>query len=214
MYLDGETSIHGGLFDMLKVNQYSEDVLIDLAVSRNDQLAFGELVKRNQSSVRNSLRQLTNWNESLADDLAQETFIQAFKGLHKFNRKSKFSSWLYRIAYNQFLQFCRSNKAQKNYAEFADYDEQELSNSTQHASPDNETTTAPEKLQQKVAQLLAELKPERRSVLHLLLHRQCTHQEIATTMALPLGTVKTHITRGREFLQQQLSDWQEFSYDK
>jgi RNA polymerase sigma-70 factor (ECF subfamily) len=193
----------------LKVNQYSEDVLIDLAVRNNDQTAFGELVKRNQSGVRHSLRQLSNWNEALADDLAQETFIQAFKGLHKFNRQSKFSSWLYRIAYNQFLQHCRSNNAQKNYAEFADYDEQELSNSAQHATPDQQSDHNPGQLQQQLAGLLTELKPERRSVLHLLLHRQCTHQEIANIMALPLGTVKTHITRGREFLQQQLVAWQE-----
>ena len=209
MYQDEDISIDGGVPVLLKMNQYSEEVLIDLAVRNNDQNAFGELVKRNQSVVRHSLRQLCNWNETLADDLAQETFIQAYKGLHKFNRKSKFSSWLYRIAYNQFLQHCRSNKAQKNYAEFADFDEQELSNSAQHATHDKQTENTPGLLQQQLARLLVELKPERRSVLHLLLHRQCTHQEIATIMALPLGTVKTHITRGREFLQQQLLAWQE-----
>jgi len=209
MYQHESTPDYGSALGNLKVNQYSEDVLIDLAVRNNDQYAFGELVKRNQSGVRHSLRQLSNWNEALADDLAQETFIQAYKGLHKFNRKSKFSSWLYRIAYNQFLQHCRSNNAQKNFAEFADYDEQELSNSAQHATQDEQTENAPGKLQQQLARLLVDLKPERRSVLHLLLHRQCTHQEIATIMALPLGTVKTHITRGREFLQLKLVDWQE-----
>ena len=209
MYLHESTPTFGRALGYLKVNEYSEDVLIDIAVRNNDQLAFAELVKRNQSNVRHSLRQLSNWNEALADDLAQETFIQAFKGLHKFNRKSKFSSWLYRIAHNQFLQHCRSNKAQKNFAEFADYDAHELSNSAQYATRDEHSESTSGQLQQQLAGLLAELQPERRSVLHLLLHRQCTHQEIANIMALPLGTVKTHITRGREFLQQQLIAWQE-----
>jgi RNA polymerase sigma-70 factor (ECF subfamily) len=192
------------------VNQYSEAVLITLAVSNNDQRAFGELVKRNQVGVRHSLRQLCNWNEALADDLSQDTFIQAYKALHQFNQKSKFSSWLYRIAYNQFLQYCRSNKAQKNYAEFEvleDLDKiQDESTSTENESADQKSG---EELQLQLAQLLSELEPERRSVLHLLLHRQYTQQEIATTMNLPLGTVKTHISRGRTILQKKLAHWQE-----
>ena len=188
------------------MNQYSETVLIDLAVSNNDQHAFGELVKRNQSSVRHSLRQLSNWNEALADDLAQETFIQAFKGLHRFNHKAKFSSWLYRIAYNQFLQYCRSGQSQKNYAELQELDEstQELENVH---TVGTDGSLGESDLAVQLAALLAELEPERRSVLHLLLHRQCTQQEIATIMGIPLGSVKTHITRGRVVLQKSLAHW-------
>ena len=200
------------------MNQYSETALINLAVSNNDQNAFGELVKRNQTSVRHSLRQLSNWNEALADDLAQETFIQAYKGLHRFNQKSKFSSWLYRIAYNQFLQYCRSNQAQKNYAEFEEvedlgqlHDNAESAHSSNQAAEGQASGNrlAGIQLQTQLAKLLDQLEPERRSVLHLLLHRQCTQQEIATIMNLPLGTVKSHITRGRAILQKQLAHWQD-----
>jgi RNA polymerase sigma factor (sigma-70 family) len=195
------------------VNQYSETALINLAVSNNDQNAFGELVKRNQTSVRHSLRQLSNWNEALADDLAQETFIQAYRGLHQFNQKSKFSSWLYRIAYNQFLQHCRSNQAQKNYAEFEEVEDLgQIHGETESAHSASQTSgnrLAGNQLQAQLANLLDKLEPERRSVLHLLLHRQCTQQEIATIMNLPLGTVKSHITRGRAILQKQLAHWQD-----
>lgn len=196
------------------MNQYSETALINLAVSNNDQNAFGELVKRNQTSVRHSLRQLSNWNETLADDLAQETFIQAYKGLHQFNQKSKFSSWLYRIAYNQFLQYCRSNQAQKNYAEFEDVEDlgqihdAKQADHSHNSAQQSGSKLAGEQLQTQLAKLLDRLEPERRSVLHLLLHRQCTQQEIATIMHLPLGTVKSHITRGRAILQKQLAHWQ------
>lgn len=195
------------------MNQYSETALINLAVSNNDQNAFSELVKRNQTSVRHSLRQLSNWNEALADDLAQETFIQAYKGLHRFNQKSKFSSWLYRIAYNQFLQHCRSNQAQKNYAEFEEVEDLgQIHGETESAHSSSQTSgnrLAGNQLQTQLANLLEKLEPERRSVLHLLLHRQCTQQEIATIMNLPLGTVKSHITRGRAILQKQLAHWQD-----
>lgn len=187
------------------MNQYPEDVLIDLAVRNNDQLAFGELVKRNQNRIRHSLRQLSNWNEALADDLAQDTFIKAFKGLHRFNQKSKFSSWLYRIAYNEFLQHCRSNQSQKNYAEFELLENHQIEDS----SPPPAAAQASHGLQEQLAVLLGQLEPERRSVLHLMLHRQNTQQEIADIMGIPLGTVKTHISRGRIDLQKKLADWQD-----
>lgn len=187
------------------MNQIADTALIELAVHNNDQLAFGELVKRHQSTIRHSLRQLSNWNEALADDLAQETFIQAYKALGQFNRKAKFSSWLYRIAYNQFLQHCRKNQAQKNFAEFEEIDDNEFQAPIELA----EDGSSAGQLQEQLAALLAQIEPERRSVLHLLLYKQYTQQEIATTMGIPLGTVKTHINRGRAALQKRLVHWQE-----
>ena len=99
------------------MSQHSEEALIGMAIRQQDQQAFGQLVTRHQSMVRNSLRQLTNWDDGLADDLAQETFIQAYQNLHQFDGRAKFSSWLYRIAYNQFLQHCRKQSSQKRAAE-------------------------------------------------------------------------------------------------
>ncbi len=75
-----------------------DQTLIDRVVREKSQYAFAELVKRYQSPLRFSLRQLTGWNESLADDLAQETFIKADQALPGFKSEAKFSSWLYRIA--------------------------------------------------------------------------------------------------------------------
>ncbi|MEM7360360.1 MAG: sigma-70 family RNA polymerase sigma factor [Pseudomonadota bacterium] len=187
------------------MNNYSEEVLIELAVRNDDQHAFGQLVKQHQSTIRNSLRQLSNWNEALADDLAQETFIQAYKKLHQFNSKAKFSSWLYRIAYNQFLQHCRKNQAQKNAADLEPLEDHELA----HQGATSTAEQAENQLQTQLAALLSEIEPERRSVLHLLLYRQCTQQEIANILSLPLGTVKTHINRGRAELQKKLAHWQD-----
>ena len=145
-------------------------------------------------------------DHALADDLAQETFIKAFKQLHTFKKEAKFSSWLYRIGYNTFLEFARKKKVD-TVAIDDDFDrsqQQGFYDSDPEASVDASEQSG---LEQRVAQLLSALEPERRSVLHLLLHRQMTQQEIATVMAIPLGTVKTHITRGRLQLQAGLADW-------
>lgn len=184
------------------MDKLDEVVLVELAVNNNDQRAFSELVNRHQSNLRYSMRQLTNWNEDLADDLAQETFIQAFKQLHRFRKQAKFSSWLYRIGYNTFLQHVRKKQLD---TQSIDDDDSYVSDQIAHAEQGDEDSP----LHQKVAKLLAKLEPERRSVLHLLLHRQNTQQEISDIMGIPLGTVKTHINRGRAALQQSLQGWRE-----
>jgi len=183
------------------VQNLDEAVLVELAVSNNDQRAFSELVNRHQSNLRYSMRQLTNWNEDLADDLAQDTFIQAFKELHRFRKQAKFSSWLYRIGYNTFLQHVRKKQLDTQSID----DDPYIANQVAAANVGDDDSP----LHQKVAKLLAKLEPERRSVLHLLLHRQNTQQEISEIMGIPLGTVKTHINRGRVALQQSLHGWRE-----
>ena len=175
-----------------------DSVLITRALESQDQQAYTELVNRHQSKLRYSMRQLTNWNEALADDLVQEAFIQAFKKLTSFRGDSKFSSWLYRIGYNVFLQ-----QARKKVLLVDSIDAHPVEEIPQNEADPNDDG----ELHKKLASLLAKLEPERRSVLHLFLHRQNTQQEIATIMGIPLGTVKTHINRGRAGLQDALAAW-------
>ncbi|MCH2191238.1 MAG: RNA polymerase sigma factor [Gammaproteobacteria bacterium] len=186
------------------MQQLDDTILIELAVNKNDQRAYGELVNRHQSNLRYSMRQLTDWNETLADDLVQDAFVQAFKQLHKFRNKAKFSSWLYRIGYNTFLQHVR-----KKQLITESIDDQPLAANDSLISNDaNEDSDARSDLHQRVAKLLSQIEPERRSVLHLFLHRQHTQQEISDIMGIPLGSVKTHISRGRKALQSNLHAWQ------
>ena len=188
------------------MSEIEDNQLVDQAVRLNDQGAFAELVNRHQSKVRYSLRQLTNWNESLADDLAQETFLQAFRQLSKFRGEAKFSSWLYRIAYNAFLQHVRKKTLDtSSLDEYPILETQEEPVALQDTGSDSHNEQS--ELHRTVAALLAQLEPERRSVLHLFLHRQHTQQEISEIMGIPLGTVKTHISRGRQGLQMALQAW-------
>lgn len=195
------------------MKQLDDNVLVELAVANNDQAAFAELVDRHQSSLRYSMRQLSDWNEALADDLTQEAFIQAFKELHRFRKQAKFSSWLYRIGYNTFLQHVRRKRLVTESLDEINADNSTQSSRTQHSDSAQSQLDKPadalsdDGLHKKLAKLLATLEPERRSVLHLFLHRQNTQQEISNIMGIPLGTVKTHINRGRVVLQSGLQDW-------
>src|SRR5215831_17192971 len=84
--------------------------LIARVLVQDDRHAFGELVRRHQSTVRACLRKLTGGNNALADDLAQETFMLAYRNLKSFRQEAKFSTWLYRIATNAWLADARKRK--------------------------------------------------------------------------------------------------------
>src|SRR5512139_2317723 len=88
----------------------SDAALIARAVVQDDRHAFAELVKRHQSAVRATLRKLTAGNHALADDLAQETFVLAWRHLGSYRQEAKFSTWLYRIATNCWLADARKRK--------------------------------------------------------------------------------------------------------
>src|SRR5881275_489451 len=85
----------------------SDAQLIARCVVGDDRHAFAELVRRHQSAVRACVRKLTSGNTALADDLAQETFIQAWRNLKSFRQEARFSTWLYRIATNCWLMHAR-----------------------------------------------------------------------------------------------------------
>ncbi len=84
--------------------------LIARVVVQDDRHAFSELVRRHQSAVRATLRRLTAGNHALADDLAQDTFMLAYRNLKSFRQEARFSTWLFRIATNAFLADARKRK--------------------------------------------------------------------------------------------------------
>src|SRR6516165_347192 len=90
--------------------QLTDAQLIARVVVHDDRNAFSELVRRHQSAVRATLRRLTAGNHALADDLAQETFMLAYRNMKSFRQEAQFSTWLYRIATNAYLAEARKRK--------------------------------------------------------------------------------------------------------
>jgi RNA polymerase sigma-70 factor, ECF subfamily len=164
-------------------------VLVD-----DDQHAFGELVRRHQASVRGLLRQLTRTDIALADDLAQETFLRAYKNVRSFRGEAQFSTWLYRIAYNCFREDARRRK------ELVGIDEGKLQ------SEEDPQVTDPG-LRHDLMHALSILPLHERTAVVLCCQNGLSHHEAAHVLDIPLGTVKTNVLRGREKLKRTLAAW-------
>ncbi len=167
----------------------SEKALIRRVITTGDKHAYGQLVREHQSDLRSSLVHLCNGDQDLADDLSQEAFIKAYKGISSFRHDAKFSTWLYRIAYNVTMSYFRKKNA-------------DLESDLQSVS------SAEEKLRQDtnrdISRALARLNHHQRTAILLCMQRGFSHAETAKIMDIPIGTVKTHILRGKEKLKEIL----------
>ena len=166
----------------------SEDhELVIKVVSAQDTAAFGELVRRHQSQVRNFLRKLAG-DVTLADDLAQDCFMHAWDKLQTFSGRGTFIGWLLKVAYTTFLQ---SKRKSKRYAEIleeaghvADLE------SVSHTTWSGETTD--------LDKFLAVLSEEERAIIVMSYACGLSHREISDATDMPVGTVKSVIFRGKE----------------
>ncbi|MEW6984542.1 RNA polymerase sigma factor [Colwelliaceae bacterium 6471] len=167
----------------------NESELIAKVLISNDQQAFSQLVKHYQSPLRQYCRRLSAPDHSLADDIAQETFIQAYRKLNLYAGKAKFQSWLFRIAYFQFLQHLRKTKV---------YDE--LDGDAAYISPD---LLGADK--RDIESAMVKLKASERACITLQYSFGYTHEEISEILDVPTGTIKSHIKRGKEKLSALLN---------
>src|SRR5262249_34390283 len=146
-------------------------------------VAFGHLVRRHQGAVRAQLRRLTRGDEAWADDLAQETFLLAWRKLEQFRADARFRTWLYRIAYRLFLQAIRGRRPVIG------------------PHPDEETLTSDESrgvdLRRDLDQAMQSLPDSQRMALTLCYDFDLSYQEAAYVLGIPEGTVKTHVARGK-----------------
>jgi RNA polymerase sigma-70 factor (ECF subfamily) len=169
------------------------DLIARVRVS-DDRRAFGELVLRHQSAVRNFLRHLTQGDTALADDLAQETFVQAYRGLDRFRGESRFATWLLGIAHNHWR---NARRRQRDYVALSE-------TGPEMVEPSNISATD---LRHDLATALRELSADEQLAIHLAYQQGQSHSEIVDLLHWPLGTVKTHLARAKEKLRQHLAAW-------
>ncbi len=169
--------------------------LIACAVDSDDRAAFGELVRRHQSAVRHFLRHLAR-DAALADDLAQDTFVQAWRGLPGFRSEASFSTWLLGIAHNHW------RNARRRRRDHAALD------TIEHSAATAVPASAPlSDLQHDLARALQQLSADEQLALHFAYRQGLSHGEIAALLDWPLGTVKTHLARSKEKLRHLLAAW-------
>lgn len=168
------------------------EALIVALAREGDDAAFAELVRRRQSWVRHLMRRSCN-DMTLADDLAQQVFLQVWRNLHQLRQPSHFGPWLKRIAVNVWLQHSRAHDALR--------DADEVNEEADGQSRESASNSAAIDLDRG----LATLPPAARLCIVLSYHAGMTHREIAELSSMPLGTVKSHISRGTKQLQACLS---------
>jgi RNA polymerase sigma-70 factor, ECF subfamily len=161
-----------------------------------DNDAFARLVERNQAGIYNLALRMTRDPEE-AVDMTQETFLRAWRSLPGFRAEAKFSTWLYRIAYNVCLSrriVHRSTLADPSAAETVPVPERE----------EPPAIVLRQERREGVVAAMNTLAPAYRLVLDLYYWRECTYEEIASILDLPMGTVKTHLFRAKAALRTAL----------
>lgn len=146
--------------------------------------AFGKLVDTHQQALRSFLRRLSG-NRAEADDLAQEVFIIAWDNISRFSSGKSFRSWLFGIGYRRFLMANRSLFRQRQR------------DAAVAMAEENASTLSDIDQQLDLARAMESLPVDQRAVVALCLAAGCSHGEAAEALGLPLGTVKSHIQRGR-----------------
>jgi RNA polymerase sigma-70 factor (ECF subfamily) len=164
---------------------------------RGDSRSFAELYRRHQQRVRSTLYQLCG-GERL-DDLVQETFLRAWRGLPKFRQSAQFSTWLYRIAWN-VASDCRQDLARDRDRLAA------MQRSFQEGLGGGHNREALLRLhyQELVQQGLGQLSFDTRTVVVLCDLEDLPQKEVARILGIPIGTVKSRLSYGRSSLRQYM----------
>lgn len=170
----------------------ASEISIVLLAMNGDDAAYGELVRRRQGAIRNLLRRLTR-EASLADDLAQQTFVHGWQSIRHLKSPGAFGGWLRKLAVNFWLQHARSSKQEVALDE--------------NLRAEYPAATVSRQLDLDAA--LAQLPRDARLCIVLAYNEGMTHREISETTSIPLGTVKSHITRGSARLRELLQAYGE-----
>lgn len=157
-----------------------------------NQEAFSELVKAYEKPVYNLCLRMTG-NAQDAQDLAQEAFLKAWRGLRFYKFESSFSTWLYRLTSNVCIDFLRRQK--RRTAVSLTMEEQELEVPDQRPVP--EERMLQQEARQAVSQAMNQLEDEFRLVLTLRVLEDMSYEQIAQIMDLKVGTVKSRLARAR-----------------
>jgi RNA polymerase sigma factor (sigma-70 family) len=174
--------------------------LVRKALDHSDQKAYTELLERYRDSVYFMLMKMVN-NRDDADDLTMEAFGKAFKRLDQYTPNFAFSTWLFKIASNNCIDFIRRKKnvfsLDKNF-DSEKTKEKPIDIRSEALDPE-EKFIKKQKIKM-MQQIVAKLKPRYRELVELRYFKEMSYEEIATRLELPVGTVKAQLFRAREFL--------------
>ncbi|MCM1518058.1 MAG: RNA polymerase sigma factor [Pseudoflavonifractor sp.] len=176
------------------LSRIEELKLVALCMTADSRHAFGRLVEEYQQPLRRFLLNLTSGDADLADDVAQEAFLKAYTSLRSFRGLSRFGTWLYRIAYNEWVSQTRRRR-------------EELTGSDS-PPPDVEsyTPSAADDARLDVSRAIAALSEPERTVVLLFYMEDRPIKDIVTITGFPEGTVKSHLSRAKVKMAKVFDD--------
>lgn len=182
--------------------------LIRAALEQGNQKAYAELMHRYRESVYFMMLKMVN-NKDDAEDLTIEAFGRAFKRLVQYTPNYAFSTWLFKIASNNAIDFLRNKK--KNDAlsldsKMENEEGQEFSKNIKSPGLDPEENIIKKQKIELLRDVVEKLKPRYRELVQMRYYEEMSYEEIADKLDLPVGTVKAQLFRARDFLYNILKN--------
>ncbi len=196
---------------MVKENNLSDKGKRDLALVEKalngNQIAYGQLMEMYRESIYFMMLKMVR-SEDDAEDLTIEAFGKAFNRLHQYSPSYAFSTWLFKIASNNAIDFIRKKRIKVTSMDTAytndDGEAVRIDVRSNEKDPEEETMHAEKVLMMR--EIVKKLKPRYRDLIEKRYFEELSYDEIATEMDLPLGTVKAQLFRARAFLADMIQN--------
>ena len=173
-------------------------LLVELAKNGNEK-AFSSLLNRYRDSLYFMLLKMVN-NASDAEDLTIEAFGKAFRSLDSFTPDYAFSTWLFKIATNNCIDFIRKKQISPTPIDQLQDDLEHLTVNLQSDLPDPEETLINDQKIAVLRDIVNQLKPRYRNLIELRYYKEYSYEEISSELKLPIGTVKAQLYRAKSLL--------------
>jgi len=187
----------------VNTNNLSDKAQLDyklvLKAIDGDQKAYADLMDRYRDAIYFMLLKMVN-NSSDAEDLTIEAFGKAFKNIHQYAPNYAFSTWLFKIATNNCIDFIRKKRGSHVSIEQSQDDPDNVTITIQSTTPDPEEHYINQQKVKMMRSVVSKLKPRYRRLIELRYFKEFSYEEIAEELELPIGTVKAQLFRARELL--------------
>lgn len=183
--------------------QYDYELV--LQAMEGEQKAYGELLGRYRDAIYFMLLKMVN-NPSDAEDLTIEAFGKAFKNIKQYTPNYAFSTWLFKIATNNCIDFIRKKKLNNISIDQSSHSEDSMPMSIPADGPDPEENLISQQKVLLLRSVVSKLKPRYRKLIELRYFYEFSYEEISDELELPIGTVKAQLFRARELLYNVLKN--------
>ncbi len=175
------------------------DYLLVESAKTGDQKAFAELMGRYRDAIYFLLLKMVN-SPIDAEDLTIEAFGKAFKNIDQYTPSFAFSTWLFKIATNNCIDYIRKRRTNHVSLDQSEDEQEWVSNTIQSTGPDPEETMIKDQKIHLMRDVVNKLKPRYRNLVELRYFKEYSYEEISDELKLPIGTVKAQLFRARELL--------------